>query len=93
MYASSAGTLAVTWASYSNDFNTDVLYTRKLAVVQLAQANLLDHLCDVSGMLVDSALDQQINVADLRTRATELRTKITDKWDSEAIAITLIHPI
>jgi len=92
-YASSAGTLAITWASYSNNFDNDVLYTRKLDVVQLAQANLLDHLCDVSGMIVDSALDQQINVADLRTRATDLRDKIIDKWDDEAISITLLHPM
>lgn len=92
-YASSAGTLAVTWAKYSNDFDNDVLYTRKLDVVTLAQANLLDHLCDVSGMITDSALDQQINVADLRNRATELRTKIIDKWGEEAIAIVLLHPM
>lgn len=92
-YASSAGTLAITWAQTSNNFDDDVLYTRKLDVVQLAQANLLDHLCDISGMLTDSSLDAQINVTDLRTRATDLRTKIIDKWDAEAIAIVLIHPL
>ena len=91
-YASSAGTLAVTWAQMSNSFDNDVLYTRKLDVVQLAQANLLDHLADISGMIVDSALDTQINVTDIRTRATDLREKITTKWN-DIPDILMIHPL
>ena len=76
----------------SNSFDNDVLYTRKLDVVQLAQANLLDHLADISGMIVDSALDTQINVTDIRTRATDLREKITTKWN-DIPDILMIHPL
>ena len=90
-YASSAGTIAITWGKYSNNFE-DVRYTRKLEVIQLAQANLLDHLCDITYLLTDSALDQQINVADLRTRATDLREEVITKW-SDSTDMVLIHAI
>lgn len=91
-YASSAGTLAVTWAKYSNDFDRDVRYTRKLDVIQLAQANLLDHLADVSYLLTDSALDQQINTTDLRARALDLREKVMTLW-MDSTDMVLLHPL
>jgi len=79
VYASTTGKVNLTWAKTSNNFE-NVIFQRKFDVVQLAQANLLDHLADTFDIISDNSLDININVEAIRTRATDLRTKIEDKW-------------
>lgn len=79
VYCSTPGKLNVTWAKFSNDF-ADIKHQRKFEVIQLAQANLLDHLADTFGIISDTSLDININVEAVRTRAKDLRQEIRDKW-------------
>lgn len=79
VYSSTTGKINITWAKYSDSFD-DVLYQRKLDVIQLAQASLLDHVADTFGIISDNSLDININVEALRTRASDLRKEIEEKW-------------
>jgi hypothetical protein len=79
VYTSTTGKVNITWAKYSTDFE-DVLYQRKFDVIQLAQANILDHVADTFGIISDGSLDVNINVEAIRIRATALRTEVTDRW-------------
>jgi hypothetical protein len=88
VYTSTTGKINITWAKYSTDFE-DVLYQRKFDVIQLAQANLLDHVADTFGIISDGSLDVNINVEAIRTRAKDLRTETMDKWLSFPSVILL----
>lgn len=79
VYTSTTGKVNITWAKYSTNFE-DVLFQRKFDVIKLAQSNLLDHIADTFGIISDGSLDVNINVADIRTRAKELRTEVEEKW-------------
>jgi hypothetical protein len=81
IYTSTTGMINLTWAKYSNSFE-DIRYQRKFDVIQLAQAELLDHMADIFGLITDGTLDVDINVADIRTRAKELREEILEKWNN-----------
>ena len=91
VFSSIAGTLYVLWAKYSLNFN-DVRYERKNDVIALCQAELLDHLADATSILSDSAIEISINSDALRSRATELRDKVYEKWDEEN-QIIFLHVI
>jgi len=80
-YASMAGTLNITWAKYSNNFE-DVRYERKNDVVKLCQAELMLHLANSAAILVDSALEVSINIDYLKDMAQGIFTDIQEKWDS-----------
>jgi hypothetical protein len=88
VYSSTTGKVNITWAKYSTDFE-DILFQRKFDVIQLAQANLLDHFADTFGIISDGSLDVNFNIESIRTRATALRTEITDKWMSFPTVIML----
>jgi len=89
VYSSITGALNITWAKYSNDFAT-VKFERRDDVIKLCQAELLDHLSDSASILSDSGLEININIDALKTRATDLKEKIQDKWD-QIPDISFIH--
>lgn len=91
VYTSTTGKVNITWAKFSNDFE-DVIYQRKFDVIQLAQANLLDHVASVFDKITDGTLDVNINVENLRNRATKLREEILDKWMAFP-AVVLLHSV
>lgn len=78
VYSNLPGRINVTWAKNSNNFD-DVSLERKWDVITLAQAGLLDHMADTAGM-VENGSEVNIASSDLRARASELRTSITDIW-------------
>lgn len=88
-YSSVVGYLNITWAKYSDNFE-DIKYERKLDVVNLAAAYLLNHLADSAGILTDSALEMSINVESLRTRAKELEEEVINRW-GEFQDVLLLH--
>lgn len=79
VYSSITGALNITWAKYSNDFG-DVSYERKLDVVKLCQAELLDQLIDSASILSDSGLEITINIDKLGERSTKLKEEVNDAW-------------
>jgi hypothetical protein len=79
-YSSISGTLNITWAKYSSDFDK-VKNEYKLDVVKLAQAELMIHLANSSAILVDSGLEVSINTDYLKSSASELFTEVKEKWD------------
>ena len=92
LYSSVTGKAKITWAKWSEDFERDVRYARKLDVIDLARANLLYHLADTTSILQDTALETTINSEALKTRAAELETKVMEKWDQFAQGI-LLHTV
>jgi hypothetical protein len=70
----------VVWAKWSNDFDTHVKYNYKLDVIKLAQARLLYHLADEASIISDTNLELTVNAEALKTRASELETKVYEKW-------------
>ena len=88
VYTSVTGRINLTWAKYSTNFE-DIKYQRKFDVIQLAQAELLDWIADTFGMTTDGTLDVDINVADIRSRAKELRDEVVDKWKEFPATILL----
>lgn len=80
-YSSITGTLNITWAKYSNDFN-DIQYEYKMDVIKLAQAEVMLHLANSAAMLVDSSLEVSINVDHLKQSATDIFSEIKEKWDA-----------
>ena len=81
VYSSITGALNITWAKYSNNFDS-VMYERRDDVIKLCQAELLDHLVDAASILSDSGLEVNINTDALRTRSEDLKTKVEEKWNS-----------
>jgi hypothetical protein len=81
VYSSITGALNITWAKYSDDF-ANVKFERRDDVIKLCQAELLDHLSDSASILSDSGLEININIDALKTRATDLKEKIQEKWDA-----------
>jgi len=82
IYSSVQGKASITWAKFSEDFESDVKYARKMDVIKLCRANLLYHLADTSGILTDSALEVTINSDALKTRASELESEVMELWDA-----------
>jgi hypothetical protein len=80
-YSTVVGYLNVSWAKYSDNFNT-VKYQRRFDVIKLAQAYLLEHFADTFSILTDSALDMSINIEALKTRAQQLKDGVKELWDS-----------
>jgi hypothetical protein len=79
VYSSITGALNITWAKYSNNFDS-VMYERRDDVIKLCQAELLDHLVDAASILSDSGLEVNINIDALRTRSEDLKNKVEEKW-------------
>lgn len=88
-YTNGSGKLNITWAKWSNYFD-DVIFERRLEVVQLAQSYLLTYLADLTSIVTDSALDISVNADSLRTRAQELYSSVIDTW-KEFPDIILVH--
>ena len=82
MYSSIQGKASITWAKWSDDFDTGVKYARKMDVIKLCRANLLYHLADTTGILTDGALETTINSDSLKTRASELENEVMELWNS-----------
>jgi len=81
IYGNSSGKVNITWAKYGNDFDNQVKYNFKNDVIKLAQAKLLYHLADTASIVSDSNLELSINADALKARASELETKILEKWE------------
>lgn len=79
-YSSSSSRFNITWAKRSNCFE-DIEYERQFDVVKLAQANLLLHLSDTTGIITDSAAEATVNSDALKTRAEDLRNEVYEKWE------------
>jgi hypothetical protein len=79
VYSSISSEVAITWAKFSADFE-DVKYARRMDVIQLAQAELLDHLADTTGLIVDQTAEITVDAGTLRTRAEDLRNSVLEKW-------------
>lgn len=91
VFSSIAGTLYVVWAKYSLNFN-DIRYERKNDVITLCQAELLDHLADATSILSDSTLEININSDAIRSRASELKESVYERWNEEK-QIIFLHVI
>lgn len=91
VYSSITGALNITWAKYSNNFN-DVRFERRDDVIKLCQAELLDHLADTASILSDSGLEITINIDQLKSRATELKDKVEERW-SQINDIIWLHSV
>lgn len=83
-----SGTLQVTWAKYSNDFN-NVPFQRKREVSDLASAYLLRFFGELrlQGEMVDLpiAFDGQAFI----DRAEELETKVIESWENFTKAVVI----
>jgi hypothetical protein len=88
-YSSITGTLNISWAKYSDDFD-DVQYEYRMDVIKLAQAELMLHLANSAAILVDSALDVTINVDHLKQSATDMFAEVKEDWD-QIPTIILLH--
>ena len=80
IYSSVTGKLDITWAKYSDNFDTGVLYNHKEDVIKLSQANLLLQFVDTTSMITDSSQESTINTDTLKTRAQELMEAVEKKW-------------
>ena len=87
-YTSTTGRINITWAKYSTSFE-DIKYQRKFDVIQLAQAELLDHVADTFGLTTDETLEVDINVDKIRDRAKMLRDEIIENWKQFPTVILL----
>jgi hypothetical protein len=90
-YSSITGTLNISWAKYSDDFD-DVQYEYKMDVVKLAQAELMLHLANSSAILVDSNLEVSINIDHLKQSATDMFNEVKERWDAIP-TILLLHAV
>lgn len=79
--ANSSGFVEVQWAKWSNNFE-DVEYPRRIEVINLAQSNLLQHTVDALQISQETSSEVQLGIAEMQTRATELRERVMQKWDT-----------
>lgn len=91
IYSSVCGTLNITFAKWSDNFS-HIRYEYINDVIDLAKSRLLDHLADTSGILTDTNAEITINSDALRTRASELRDKVLEKWN-EIPDVVVIHAV
>lgn len=73
--------LAVTWASYSRDFDT-VKQTQKLRVCKLASAYALEYMASMGSIMEDNSQEKQFNIGELKAKSEELRTEVMEFWNS-----------
>jgi hypothetical protein len=81
VYSSMTGSLNITWAKYSNNFDS-VMFERRDDVIKLCQAELLDHLIDAASILSDSGLEISINIDKLGERSEKLKEYVKERWDA-----------
>lgn len=79
-YSSADAKIDITWAKTSSDFD-DVRYVYQFDVIKLAQAYLLEHFADTSGLVTDTGAELAVDVDSVRTKANDLKTEIMDKWN------------
>ena len=78
-YTNDPGVLAITWASYSKDFD-DVQYHFQEDVVKLAQSFVLRYFGELRNQLAGS-LPGELDGSDFISRADDLYDNIIDKWN------------
>lgn len=88
-YTSIQGTLNITWAKYSDNFD-DIKYTRINDVVDLSQSYLLEHFANTVGLIEDTSLEASVNVDAIRDLAKEKKENVMERWN-ETPDVTLLH--
>lgn len=78
-YTDVPGDINVTWAKWSVNFD-HVKFERKMDVVRLAQAYLLQHLADSTQLVSDAGLELEMNSDKIEEKAKDIREEIIEKW-------------
>lgn len=87
-YTNTSGKLNITWAKYSNDFES-IGYTKINDVLKLCKANLLEHL-GMSSSMIDDGSEINVNSDILIDTAKEMREQVFEKWN-EFPDIIVLH--
>ena len=80
VYSSIYAKILIVWAKNSNNFS-DVKFEYQRDVIDLAQAYLLQHVADVTGIVSNSATELTIDTSGLKAKAEERFTRIREKWE------------
>ena len=80
VYASIYCKILIVWAKNSNKFS-DVKFEYQRDVIDLAQAYLLQHAADATGIAPNSAMELTVDTGELKSKAEERFTRIRDKWE------------